>query len=281
MIPLWIVDCSSCVLILLLCLHCAIHLQDVRKYKLGLYFALRFYLTMKQQQQQSDESIPTAAHSRPQPRSKPSSSSGGPPGSTPRQSVGGFARSEGIGAEPQQLEQWILSLVLGHAAATLTESAASATVEAAVCAASPNGELQLSEISKSTGFVPAAVMKAAEACVCACLLLSRTDVLFGRVFQLFAQQEAVPGALGALVETIELAVLSDLLQGLAPEVMQVGVFVVDGGHSIGSAAIVAVAVKTWCVTRHTAGNECCHWDVVTQALLHVHAGTWQTAYSPT
>jgi hypothetical protein len=206
------------------CLHCDAHLQDVRKYKLGLYFALRFYLTMKQQQQQAAaDTIPTTAPGQPQPRSKPSSSSGGPPGSTPRQSVGGFARSEGIGAEPQQLEQWILSLVLGHAAATLTDSAASATVEAAVRAASPNGELQQSEEVKSTGFVPTAVVKAAEACVCACLLLSRTDVLFGRVFQLFAQQGAVPGGLGALVETIELAVLSDLLQGLAPEVMQVGV----------------------------------------------------------
>ena len=44
------------------------------------------------------------------------------------------------------------------------------------------------------------------------------------------------GALGALVETIELAVLSDLLQGLAPEVMQVG-----GGRNRGSEKSTSVA----------------------------------------
>lgn len=194
-------------------------LQDVRKYKLGLYFALRFYLAMKHQQQQEGEeeghgASAAALRQQPPQRSKSSSSSGGPPALTPRQSVGGFARSEGQGAEPQQLEQWLLSLVLGHAAATLTDTAATATVESARNA-SPNGGLH-----PGSG-VPAAVVQAAEACVCACLLLARTDVLFGRVFQLFAQQGSVPGALGALVETIELAVLSDLLQGLAPEVMQV------------------------------------------------------------
>jgi hypothetical protein len=181
----------------------------VRKYKLGLYFALRFYLAMEQQQG-SD----TAAGQQQPLRSKPSSSGG----LAPRHSVGGFARSEGIGAEPQQLEQWMLSLVLGHASATLSDVAASAPAAAAVPEGSANG----SSAAAGTVRLPRAVMDAAEACVCVCLLLSRADVLFGRVFQLFAQQGVVPGALGALVETVELAVLSDLLQGLAPEVMQVG-----------------------------------------------------------
>lgn len=179
--------------------------QDVCKYKLGLYFALRFYLTMQQQGQVAAVQQPAQ-----QRHGKSSSSSGGP---APRQSVGGFARSEGIGAEPQQLEQWLLSLVLGHASATLSDVAASAKVSAARDG-SANG-------AATDGTLPQAVVAAAEACVCACLLLSRTDVLFGRVFQLFAQQGLLPGALGALVETVELAVLSDLLQGLAPEVMQV------------------------------------------------------------
>jgi hypothetical protein len=174
---------------------CCLCLQDVRKHKLGLYFALRFYLTLQQQQQQQQQ-----AHR----------SSGGSLKS--RSSVGGFGRSEGVGAEPEQLQQWLLSLVLGHASATLSDAASSGNsspVPAAAGAAAANGA------------VPQAVARAAEACVCVCLLLSRTDVLFGRVFQLFAQQGVVPGALGALVETVELAVLSDLLQGLAPEVMQV------------------------------------------------------------
>lgn len=213
-------------------------LQDVRKYKLGLYFALRFYLAMKQQQQEEGEQQEGAAaaaaalrQQHPQ-RSKSSSSSGGPPALTPRQSVGGFARSEGKGAEPSQLEQWLLSLVLGHAAATLTDTAAAAAVESAR-SASPNGSLQL------PSSVPAAVVEAAEACVCACLLLARTDVLFGRVFQLFAQQGVVPGAMGALVETIELAVLSDLLQGLAPEVMQVR------GAELLCSSTWLLSVSTW------------------------------------
>jgi hypothetical protein len=197
--------------------------QDVAKYKLGLYFALRFYLTMQQQQQQ-------------QPPGKPSSSSGGGVGATglaPRPSVGGFARSEGIGAEPQQLEQWLLSLVLGYAAATLSDVAATATTATTASATTvpaaikgsnssvtrPDGVTQ-SHDSSSEG-VPAAVAAAAEKCVCVCLLLGRPDVLFGRVFQLFAQQGSVSGGLGALLEVVELAVLSDLLHGLAPEVMQV------------------------------------------------------------
>lgn len=179
----------------------------MRKYKLGMYFALRFYLAMKQEQG------PDTAAGRQPTRSKPSSSGG----LAPRQSVGGFARSEGIGAQPQQLEQWMLSLVLGHASATLSDVAASAPA-----AAAREGSANGSSVVAVTASLPRAVTEAAEACVCACLLLSRTDVLFGRVFQLFAQQGVVPGALGALVETVELAVLSDLLQGLAPEVMQVG-----------------------------------------------------------
>lgn len=129
-----------------------------------------------------------------------------------RPSVGGFGRSEGVGAEPQQLQQWLLSLVLGHASATLSDAADGGSGSPVPAGAAT---------AAAEDAVPQAVATAAEACVCVCLLLSRTDVLFGRVFQLFAQQGVVPSALGALVETVELAVLSDLLQGLAPEVMQV------------------------------------------------------------
>lgn len=195
------------------------HHQDVRKYKLGLYFALRFYLAMQQQQQeqplQDATAPPAAAQSG---RSNAASSRvSGSSGLTPRQSLGGFARSEGLGAEPQQLEQWLLSLVLGHATATLQDAAT---------AAATGGPAQLAAASGAAGgaaVAPAAVVVAAEACVCTCLLLSRTDVLFGRVFALFAQKGSgqAAGALGALMETVELAVLSDLVQGLAPEVMQV------------------------------------------------------------
>jgi hypothetical protein len=205
-----------CLLLLLLLLS-----QDVHKYKLGLYFALRFYLTMQQQQQAPSKPIG-------------SSSSGGGgsvvAGLAPRPSVGGFARSEGIGAEPQQLEQWLLSLVLGYAAATLSEVAAAAAAATAASIAVPNAAKGSSNSSNPDGTqthdsssdgVPAPVAAAAETCVCACLLLGRPDVLFGRVFQLFAQQGSVSGGLGALLEVVELAVLSDLLQGLAPEVMQV------------------------------------------------------------
>jgi len=192
----------------------------VRKYKLGLYFALRFYLTMQQQQQQPLQDAPAPAAAAQSSRSNAANSRvSGPSGLTPRQSLGGFARSEGLGAEPQQLEQWLLSLVLGHATATL-QDAATATAPASGAPA------QLAAVSGAAGSAaaaPAAVLVAAEACVCTCLLLSRTDVLFGRVFALFAQKGSCQsaGALGALIETVELAVLSDLVQGLAPEVMQV------------------------------------------------------------
>jgi hypothetical protein len=193
-------------------------LQDVRKFKLGLYYALRFHHTAQQQQQQQQQ------------RSSHSSSEshgllgggGSAGGLKPRASVGGLGRSEGLGAEPQQLEQWMLSLMLGHASATLQESAGQQQQQDA--AAGSDVHLQPT----------AAVCAAAEICLCTCLLLGRPDVLFARAYPLFARPPAAAGAaaaagggpgsssVAAFMGALEVAVLSDLLLGLDPEVMQVG-----------------------------------------------------------
>jgi hypothetical protein len=195
-------------------------LQDVRKFKLGLYYALRFHHTAQQQQQQQRRS----SHSSSDPHGL-HGGSGSAGGLKPRAYVGGLGRSEGLGAEPQQLEQWMLSLMLGHASATLQESAGQQQQQQDVTA----GDVVHLQPS-------AAVCAAAEMCLCTCLLLGRPDVLFARAYPLFARPPAAaagaagagaaggPGSssVAAFMGALEVAVLSDLLLGLDPEVMQVG-----------------------------------------------------------
>jgi hypothetical protein len=133
----------------------------------------------------------------------------------------------------------MLSLMLGYVNSVLKDLAAAA--------ASPGHQQrqQLADGSStaSSGACPAvpaaspAVAAAAEVAVCTCLLLKRADILFRSVFPLFARTAAgsssaagtpkgaaaaAAAALGAFVEAVEAAVLSNLLEGLAPEVMQVG-----------------------------------------------------------
>lgn len=179
-------------------------LQDVRKFKLGLYYALRFQQASQQRHQQQQLQGSTEADL----GGSSWSNSGGAAaaaGGVKSSAGAGLARSEGLGAEPQQIEQWMLSLTLGHATATLQEAATT-----------HDGQLQQQ--------VPwPGVHSAAEVCVCACLMLSRVDVLFQRVYPLFARPDlAGVGAVGVFVEVLESAVLSDLLESLPPEVMQVG-----------------------------------------------------------
>jgi hypothetical protein len=203
-------------LLLLLCLR----LQDVRKFKLGLYYALRFHHTIQQQQQRSSHSS-----------SEPHGLSGGrgsAGGLKPRVSVGGLGRSEGLGAEPQQLEQWMLSLMLGHASATLQEASGQQQQQ--------QGQVVPCGSDVAVVQPSAAVAAAAEICLCTCLLLGRPDVLLARAYPLFARPPAAAaagaanpaaagpgiGSVAAFMNALEAAVLSDLLLGLDPEVMQVG-----------------------------------------------------------
>jgi hypothetical protein len=204
----------NCLYLILALTPLLLLLQDVRKFKLGLYYTLRFHHTAQQQQQQQQRS----SHSSSEPHGL-LGGGGSAGGLKPRASVGGLGRSEGLGAEPQQLEQWMLSLMLGHASATLQESAGQQQQQDA--AAGSDVHLQPS----------AAVCAAADICLCTCLLLGRPDVLFARAYPLFARPPAAaaaaaagPGSssVAAFMGALEVAVLSDLLLGLDPEVMQVG-----------------------------------------------------------
>lgn len=180
--------------------------QDAGKLKLGLWYALRFHQAKQQQQQRQQQQQLAAASS-----SSRGSGGGGADGDRLRPALGGIARSEGLVAEPHQLEQWLLSLSLGLVAAELKQAAAVSALSGA--AAAP----------EAAAHAPPGVVAAAEVIVSVCLLLSRHDILFGSAFALFAQHAQSTGdtaCLGALLECVEAAVLSDQLPGLAPEVMQ-------------------------------------------------------------
>eukprot|EP00775_Hariotina_reticulata_P011041 gene11041-11196_t len=205
-------------------------LQDVGKFKLGLYYALRF---QHQQQDGSGMSVGRVDV-------YGSSSSGGASTTTAAAAAGlrsrasvGLARSEGVGAEPQQLQQWMLSLMLGHTSSVLKGAAAAADCPGHqhIQQLADGSSMGSSNGHPNVGLASPAVTSAAEICVCLCLLLKRPDILFRSAFPLFARlpggTDAAAGpngaaayALGAFVEAVEAAVLSNLLEGLAPEVMQ-------------------------------------------------------------
>jgi hypothetical protein len=231
-------------------------LQDIQKFELGLFLALEFYKVMQHRLKQQGsgaagsrggggggESLLAGTSSNSSSRGAsfsgptgvlPASTSaaaggaaagagGGTGGTRPRTvSLGGMARSEGWGAEPQQLEQWMLSLMLGYVHTTMQELTSSYSKTTSSSSSSSNaataGVLVLGSAAKQLQHVAAIA-------VSCCLLLLRPSVLFDRVFAMF---DRGPGALraaavGALVEALEPAVLADLLEGVSPEVMHVSV----------------------------------------------------------
>lgn len=198
-------------------------MQDVQKFKLGMHYALRFQqaaqehhiqqqVLQQQQQQQQVQHRRRSSYSSSEPAAGSGGGSAGPSSVTRGSVSGGLGRSEGVGAEPQQIQQWMLSLMLGYATAALRVAAPTTSHQ----------QTQSSQAEQQAVQHPSvAVQAAADVCICVCLLLSRVDVLFDRVYPLFARPDVV-GAVAAFVEALELAVLSDLLESLPPEVMQVG-----------------------------------------------------------
>jgi hypothetical protein len=161
-------------------------LQDVSKWRLGLAVALRFYKTLTSSSRPGSKQPAngdTAAAKRPGGVAK------GPPT--------GLARCEGSSAELPQVEQWMLSLLLGYVQTT---------------AGSPSNGSQEQQQQE--------LRQVAAVSVSCCLLLQRPQVLFDRVFALFSRS-VHQGAVGCFVAALEPAVLADLLPGLPPEVMQV------------------------------------------------------------
>ncbi len=168
--------------------------QDIKKFKLGLHYALEFYTSQQQRRASGAGRTPTGRGS----------------------SSGGFVRSEGWGAEPGQLEQWVMSLMLGHVAAVLQEAAEAASKLAqaqqhTVQAPLPQQQQQQKQLEE--------VSSAARIAMCACLLLARPSVLWERVFPLFAAAKQPRGALGAMLEVLEPAIVADAFEMLPPEVM--------------------------------------------------------------
>ena len=236
-------------------------LQDIQKFKLGLFLALEFYKVMQQRLKQQGSGGAGAGGVGEGGSNSNSSSRGtsfsGPTGMTSGSSfmgsagtaaggaaagagavtgsgigrpkavsLGGMARSEGWGAEPQQLEQWMLSLMLGYVHTAMQELTASYT-KASSSSSSNSPVAVAGVVSEAAGKELHHVAAIAVSC---CLLLLRPSVLFDRVFVMF---DRGPGALrvaavGALVEALEPAVLADLLEGVSPEVMQVGAHIEKG-----------------------------------------------------
>jgi len=113
--------------------------------------------------------------------------------------TGGFARCEGAGAEPAQLEQWLLSLMLLHIGTALHDLAESAAQDA------PAGAGDASTAAASSTAL-------ARLALHTCVMLQRPQILFERAFPLFLGAEPVTRALGSFLEVIEPAVISDVLQ---------------------------------------------------------------------
>jgi hypothetical protein len=153
--------------------------QDIQKFKLGLHLALTFY---KNAQRGGGAA------------SAPSSAPGAPAARRPLS--GGFARCEGAGAEPAQLEQWILSLMLLHIGTAMHDLAHAPPAAAAAVADDP----------------AAATAALARLALQTCVLLRRPQVLFERAFPLFAGADPATRALGSFLEVIEPAVVSEVLQ---------------------------------------------------------------------
>lgn len=184
--------------------------QDIQKFKLGLQLALSFYRNAQ-----------TAAAGVPAARA----GAGTAAGHRRAAAAGGFARCEGAGAEPQQLEQWLLSLMLLHVGTALHDlgeaalrcGAAGAQPPATVAGAGAGGVEQEAEADGAGARAAAAnaATPLARLALHACALLQRPAVLFERAFPLFAGAPPAAGALGAFLEVLEPAVVGDVLQARA------------------------------------------------------------------
>lgn len=157
-------------------------LQDIKKFKLGLHYALSFYCSLQQRQSSNGSSTVAEAQAvatgRGQQRTAGTATANGVNGvnNARRGSAGGMSRSEGWGAEPAQLEQWMLSLMLGYVSKVLQEEGTAEQQE-------QKQQLQLQHHQMLAGWqadgtlqASKAVWQAAQAAVYLCILLNKPQV---------------------------------------------------------------------------------------------------------